>query len=76
MVTEYRDDGSSGQCLQILADVSEDLAIELLSQFTEEDLPHLGKSAERLIRSADFLKRNGQMIPFPVEDASSQCQTQ
>ena len=52
----------------MLADVSEDLAIELLSQFTEEDMPHLGKTAERLIRSAELLKSNGQMVPFPVEE--------
>lgn len=68
MDTKYREASPDGGCLQILADVSEDLAIELLSQFTEDDLPHLTKTAERLIRSAALLKSKGVMIPFPVEE--------
>ena len=59
---------SSDDVLTALADVSEDLAIELLSEFSEDDLPHLGKTAERLIRSADILERNGHIVPFPVQE--------
>lgn len=52
--------------LETLADVSEDLAIEILSEFTEEDYRHLRKSCERLGRAADLLQRETFDVPFTV----------
>src|SRR5271168_2075697 len=47
---------SSQEMLQdtgrLLADVAEDLAIEILSEFTKEDYSHLGKTLDRLVAAA------------------------
>lgn len=56
------------EILDALADVSEDLAIEILSSFDEEDYPHLGKSAERLIRAANILLEHDIHVPFSVSE--------
>lgn len=56
------------EILDALADVSEDLAIEILSSFAEEDYPHLDKTAERLIRAANILLKNDIHVPFSVRE--------
>ncbi|MDH7796366.1 hypothetical protein QBC99_002429 [Beijerinckia sp. GAS462] len=57
---------TSRELLECLGAVSEDLAIELLGNFSKDELPHLSKSVDRLIISADLLKRGGLETPFPV----------
>lgn len=56
------------EILEILADVSEDLALELYSGFEEEDYPHLDKSLVRLIRASDALTQGGVQVPFTVSE--------
>ena len=53
---------------RLLADVTEDLAIEILGSFTEEDYPHLGKTLDRLEAAADRLAELNIDVPFPVAE--------
>lgn len=55
------------EILEALADVSEDLAIEILSEFTAEDYPHLDKTASRLIKAAAVLEKHKVAVPFSVQ---------
>jgi hypothetical protein len=51
------------ECSQLLADVSEDLAIELLAEFEDADFPHLSFTIEKLFRVKSFLEREHAHVP-------------
>jgi hypothetical protein len=53
---------------KIVADLAEDLAIEILSSFTAEDYPSLGKTLTRLEAAASKLAELGIDVPFPVAE--------
>ena len=53
---------------RLLADVAEDLAIEILSEFTKEDYSHLGKTLDRLVAAASRLVELNIDVPFPVAE--------
>lgn len=55
-----------------LADVAEDLAIEILAEFQEDDLPHLSKSIRRLQNAEAFLEKVEHPVPPAVTDLLTQ----
>lgn len=51
---------------QLLADVAEDLAIELLSEFEEIDYIHLEHTIEKLLRVDAYLTSVGVLVPLSI----------
>lgn len=51
------------EILEALADVSEDLAIELTNEFTLDDFKFIGKSARRLMRAEEILIKYDFEVP-------------
>lgn len=54
--------------LEALADVSEDLAIELLASFQTQELPELGKTVKRLHTAANQLILHRFAVPYSVSE--------
>jgi hypothetical protein len=53
--------------LQLLADLAEQLSIEMLSEFTTEDYQHLGHTMTKLQSTEKVLASANRDIPFPVQ---------
>ena len=53
---------------KLLADLAEDLAIEILSEATEEDYLALGTVGDHLIQTSEALSQHGVDLPFPVTE--------
>jgi hypothetical protein len=54
--------------LSALADVAEDLAIELIAEFSEDEMVYLDKTCSRLQVAATKLSENNHPVPFPVKE--------
>ena len=52
------------KALDIITELAEDLSIELLSEFDDDEFKHLGKSTARLHRAVDILSSNGRVPPM------------
>lgn len=53
---------------QVVADLSEDLAIEILAEFQAEDLTHLSKTLNRLEAAEGFLTQMARPVPAAVQE--------
>lgn len=59
--------GDEREAEQLIADLAEDLAIELLAEFEEEDYIHLEHSIEKLLRAQAYLTMKAFHVPLTVE---------
>ena len=55
--------------LEIFTDLAEDLAIEIMAEFSQEDFKHISKTALRLMRAAEIINRHNAEVPFVVQEA-------
>jgi hypothetical protein len=53
---------------RLLADIAEDLAMQILMEFTVDDYPHLGKTLDRLEATATRLLELKIDIPFSLSE--------
>lgn len=53
--------------LKAFADVAEDLAIEMIAEFSENEMLHLDKTLVRLEKAEAIFVEYSVPIPFPVE---------
>lgn len=56
---------SQGDIVRTLSAVMEDLAVELLAHFSEEELPHLGKTLDNLQNGWEICHENGIEPLYP-----------
>ena len=59
-------DLSPTELAQLLAELAEDLSIEVLSEFTKEDYPHIAPTVAKLEKVSLHLRRMQMDTPFPV----------